>query len=94
MIVYLARDIPAFVMYYVYGKSRSSLLIESTDSMIIQFYNPGCAKDRYYKILRHISGFLNVNSPPRVVYNTVCIELDTFPKAGHTLDNIFQARCC
>ena len=27
MIVYLARDIPAFVMYYVYGESRSSLLI-------------------------------------------------------------------
>ena len=28
------RDIPAFVMYCVYGASRSSLLIESTDSMI------------------------------------------------------------
>ena len=35
MIVYLARDIPAFVMYCVYGASRSSLLIESTDSMIL-----------------------------------------------------------
>ena len=35
MIVYLARDIPAFVMFCVYGESRSSLLIESTDSMII-----------------------------------------------------------
>ena len=34
MIVYLARDIPAFVMHCVYGASRSSLLIESTDSMI------------------------------------------------------------
>ena len=34
MIVYLARDIPAFVMYCVNGTSRSSLLIESTDSMI------------------------------------------------------------
>ena len=34
VIVYLARDIPAFVMYCVYGASRSSLLIESTDSMI------------------------------------------------------------
>ena len=32
MIVYLARDIPAFVMYYVYGES---LLIESIDSMIV-----------------------------------------------------------
>ena len=35
MIVYLARDIPAFVMYSVNGESGSSLLIESVDSMII-----------------------------------------------------------
>ena len=34
MIVYLTRDIPAFVMYCVNGASRSSLLIESVDSMI------------------------------------------------------------
>ena len=34
MIVYLARDIPAFLIYCVYGESRSSLLIESTDSII------------------------------------------------------------
>ena len=34
VIVYLARDIPAFVMYCVNGTFRSSLLIESTDSMI------------------------------------------------------------
>ena len=34
MIVYLARVIPAFVMYCVNGESGSSLLIESTDSMI------------------------------------------------------------
>ena len=31
VILYLSRDIPAFVMYCVYGESRSSLLIESTD---------------------------------------------------------------
>ena len=30
MIVYLARDIPAFVMYCVNGESGSSLLIESS----------------------------------------------------------------
>ena len=35
MIVYLARDIPVFVMYCVYEESRSSLLIESTNSMIL-----------------------------------------------------------
>ena len=34
MIVYPARDIRPFVMYYVNGKPRSSLLIESTDSVI------------------------------------------------------------
>ena len=36
VIVYLARDIPAFVnvMYCVYGASRLSLLIVSTNSMI------------------------------------------------------------
>ena len=34
MIVYLARVIPAFVMYCVNGASRSSLLTESTDTMI------------------------------------------------------------
>ena len=32
MIVYLAQDIPAFVMYCVNGESGSSVLIESTDS--------------------------------------------------------------
>ena len=31
--MYLTRDIPAFVMYCVYGESRSSLLIESVDSI-------------------------------------------------------------
>ena len=40
MIVYLARDIPAFVMYCVNGESGSSLLIESTDSMIYFHYLP------------------------------------------------------
>ena len=34
MIVYLAQDILAFVMYCVNGESGSSLLIESTDSLI------------------------------------------------------------
>ena len=32
--MYPAQDIPTFVMYCVNGASRSSLLIESTDSMI------------------------------------------------------------
>ena len=36
MIMYLVRDIPAFVMYCINGESGSSLLIESTDSMIYE----------------------------------------------------------
>ena len=43
VIVYLARDIPAFVMYCVNGASGSSLLIESVDSMI-----PGDTHAYYY----------------------------------------------
>ena len=35
VIVYLGRDIPAFVMYCVYGESCSSLLIEATDYIFI-----------------------------------------------------------
>ena len=37
MIVFLARDIQAFVMYCVNGTFRSSLLIESVDSMIYMY---------------------------------------------------------
>ena len=35
MKLYPPRDIRSFVMYCVNGKPRSSLLIESTDSMIL-----------------------------------------------------------
>ena len=42
MIVYLAQDIPAFVMYCVNGESGSSLLIESTDSMIMASLTKWC----------------------------------------------------
>ena len=49
MIVYPARDIRPFVMYCVNGKPRSSLLIESTDSMILKtektFKNEQRSKD-------------------------------------------------
>ena len=36
--MYLAQDFPVFVMYCVYAESDSSLLVESTDSMIIVSY--------------------------------------------------------
>ena len=47
MIIYLVRDIPAFVMYCVNGEYGSSLLIESTDSMIVEVMQ-GCHKLGFY----------------------------------------------
>ena len=41
MKVYPPRDIRPFVMYCVNGKRRSSLLIESTDSMILFLFSSG-----------------------------------------------------
>ena len=38
MIVYLARDIPAFVMYCVNGESGSSLLIESVEEVMLHVH--------------------------------------------------------
>ena len=42
VIVYLASDIPAFVMYYIYGESRSSLLVRQlydTDVFYCNIYD-------------------------------------------------------
>ena len=44
---YIARDIPAFVMYCVYGESRSSLLIEFTYFMILLWHLKNCVSDTY-----------------------------------------------
>ena len=38
MNLYIDGDIFDFVMYYIYGQSGPSLLIESTDSMITYTY--------------------------------------------------------
>ena len=46
MKVYPSRDIRPFVMYCVNGKPRSSLLIESTDSMISR-HEPGFPLTQY-----------------------------------------------
>ena len=50
MIVYLARDIPAFVMYCVNGESGSSLLIESLDSMIYTYMYVSRTGKRYISV--------------------------------------------
>ena len=47
MKVYPPRDIRPFVMYCVNGKPRSSLLIESTDSMIFCIFH-----NVYYFIIK------------------------------------------
>ena len=60
MIVYLARDIPPFVMYCINGKPRSSLLIESTDSMIL--------KDR--KNILKMNKEVGMLLPKKELYNT------------------------
>ena len=56
VMVYLARDIPAFVMYCVYGASRSSLLIESIYSYeVYRLYDSAMHNynHRYYTLCRH-----------------------------------------
>ena len=78
VIVYLVRDICPFVMYCVNGKPRSSLLIESTDSMIYirrilhsSTISVGLAQARpnYYSII-HLRIELYV-----ILYNTSYIAL-------------------
>ena len=63
MVVYLARDILPFVMYCINGKPRSSLIIESTDSMIISLsYNEFSYHKRMlnYPVLLIISRYLHL----------------------------------
>ena len=55
MIVYLARDIPAFVMYCVNGESGSSLLIESTISMILAYTRKHYDKHAHVLYIQHVS---------------------------------------
>ena len=49
--MYLARAIQAFVMYCVNGTSRSSPLIESTDSMITLALHSGVLQSKAGSIL-------------------------------------------
>ena len=50
----LARDIPPFVMYCMYGESGPSLLIESTDSMIFE-HTISANTHAYTQVLVHIN---------------------------------------
>ena len=70
MKVYPPRDIRPFVMYCVNGKPRSSLLIESTDSMILKktFKNEQRSKDAAAKKTLNTSGVGKMNNYYEDIY--------------------------
>ena len=73
MKVYPPRDIRPFVMYCVNGKPRSSLLIESTDSMILtrpkkHFKNEQRSKDAAAKKRPNTSGVGKINNYYEDIY--------------------------
>ena len=72
MKVYPPRDICQFVMYCVNGKPRSSLLIESTDSMIYKdrktFKNEPRSKDAAAKKRPTTSGVGKINNYYEDIY--------------------------
>ena len=67
MKVYPPRDIRPFVMYCVNGKPRSSLLIESTDSMIL-IKNEQRSKDAAAKKRPNTSGVEKINNYYEDIY--------------------------
>ena len=72
MKVYPSRDIRPFVMYCVNGKPRSSLLIESTDSMILNtektFKNEQRSKDAAAKKRPNTRGVGKINNYYEDIY--------------------------
>ena len=72
MKVYLPRDIRPFVMYCVNGKPRSSLLIESTDSMNKRpkkhLKNERRSKDAAAKKRPNTSGVGKINNYYKDIY--------------------------
>ena len=73
MKLYPPRDIRPFVMYCVNGKPSSSLLIESTDSMILKrpkkhFKNEQRSKDAAAKKRPNTSGVGKINNYYEDIY--------------------------
>ena len=83
MIVYLARDILPFVMYCVNGKPRSSLLIESTDSMIC---DPLHENQPYGTKISVFGGFRSFN-----LRRTDRSKFDTNPTCTHRAMPVFMS---
>ena len=74
--VYPPRDIRPFVMYCVNGKPRSSLLIESTDSMISGCIYTSLAVFIYLWLYLYISGCIYISLA--VVYRLYDIRLHLY----------------
>ena len=94
--MYLARDIPAFVMYCVNGESGSSLLIESTDSMMIftvvttDFHNTLYSTVQYSTVQFSVMA-LSLPYMPNIYH--VCGVLPTFWKIRTSRYFYIQFRC-
>ena len=88
MIVYLARDIPQFVMYCVNGKPRSSLFIESTDSMIIYKYreNSDNSTDKGARSARQLASSVKTHV---IAYRYCSVGIFVFkPLTGTSADQL------
>ena len=76
------RDIFDFVMYYIYGQSGPSLLIESTDSMILSIsklvHSTIIIKVYYYSSRADCIKRYNELNPKVSYFNRVCMVLYKF----------------
>ena len=83
MIVYLSGAIQAFVMYCVNGTSRSSLLIESTDCMIVfrssiasvlDNKSHGYARCQVGNVIRLLQVHVAYNDLLAILYNDILLS--------------------
>ena len=82
VIVYPARDIRLFVIYCVNGKPRSSLLIESTDSIILKDRKNILKMNKEVGMLlpkkrANTSGVGKINNYCEDIYNYTSLRLAT-----------------
>ena len=78
MIVYLVRDIRPFVMYCINGKPRSSLLIESTDSMV---ESTDSMVESTYSMIYIYTVFHRINTVATILFTEHNLRLQF--KGGH-----------
>ena len=68
------RDIPAFVMYCVYGESCSFLLIKSTDSMIKKFILNGMQLN--YLSYYYSNKYINLNAGRLLLLSVIRLNIE------------------